>query len=114
MTRQLTRLQALKPGRSWSLNVTVGILGESVWIFVPGELYQVFQTELRKRFAPVPLFITTLTGDWQPGYIPPASSFGYGIYQEVIAATSPGSLELLIEELSRTLRKLLYQTTGIR
>lgn len=114
MTRQLTRLQALKPGRSWSLNVTVGILGESVWIFVPGELYQVFQTELRKRFAPVPLFITTLTGDWQPGYIPPASSFGYGIYQEVIAATSPGSLELLIEELSRTLRKLLSQTTGIR
>ena len=65
-----------------------------------------FQTELRKRFAPTPVFVTTLTGDWQPGYIPPASSFGYGIYQEVIAATSPGSLELLIEQITRTLRQL--------
>ena len=106
MTRQLTRLQALKPGRSWPLTVNIGLLGESIWIFVPGELYQVFQTELRKRFAPSPVFVTTLTGDWQPGYIPPASSFGYGIYQEVIAATSPGSLELLIEQITRTLRQL--------
>jgi hypothetical protein len=49
------------------------------------------------------VLVATLTGDWQPGYIPPAASFGYGIYQEVIAATSPGSLELLIEDVSRAI-----------
>jgi hypothetical protein len=53
------------------------------------------------------VFVTTLTGDWQPGYIPPASAWGYGIYQEVIAATAPGSLEVLIEEISRAIRKVI-------
>jgi hypothetical protein len=33
--------------------------------------------------------------------------FGYGIYQEVIAATSPGCLEVLIEAVTRELRAML-------
>ncbi len=78
-----------------------------MWIFVPGELYQVFQTTLRERFAPRPVFVTTLTNDWQPGYIPPAATYGYGIYQEVIAATAAGSQETLIEAISRRLGELL-------
>lgn len=101
MTRQLARLEALVPGRAWPLSVTIAKLGDALWIFVPGELYQVFQTALRARLAPRPVLVTTLTDDWQPGYIPPASVFGYGIYQEVIAATSPGSLETLIESVAR-------------
>jgi len=48
-----------------------------------------------------------MTGDWQPGYIPPAFAFGYGFYQEVIAATAPGCLEVLIEAVSRELKALL-------
>ncbi|MDA0285089.1 MAG: hypothetical protein O3B86_17200, partial [Planctomycetota bacterium] len=56
--------------------------------------------------------VTTLTNDWQPGYIPPASTYGYDIYQEVIAATSAGSLELLIESISRRLTILLNQITA--
>lgn len=107
LTRQLTRLEALAPGRCCPLQITLGISGEAIWVFTPGELYQVFQRVLRQRFAPRPVFITTLTGDWQPGYIPPASSYGYGIYQEVIAATAPGSLEVLIEQIVRALRQQL-------
>ncbi len=107
MTRQLTRLQALAPGRCCPFPVRIGVLGRTIWIFTPGELYQVFQQELRSRFADYAIFVTTLTGDWQPGYVPPASSFGYGIYQEVIAATAPGCLETLIEEVSRSIRKQL-------
>ena len=107
MTRQLARLNALTPGKICPLPVTLAIVGDAIWVMVPGELYQVFQLELRARFAPRPVIVTTLTGDWQPGYIPPASTFGYGIYQEVIAATSPGSLELLIEEVSRKLKDIV-------
>lgn len=107
MTRQLARLNALAPGKSCPLPVTLALMGDAIWIFVPGELYQVFQQTLRDRFAPRPVFVSTLTGDWQPGYIPPAATFGYGIYQEVIAATSPGSLELLMEEVSRNLSTML-------
>lgn len=106
-TRQLNRLENLAPGRVYPLTVRLGVLGEAFWVFVPGELYQVFQTTLRERFAPHPVFVTTLTNDWQPGYIPPASSYGYGIYQEVIAATAAGCSELLVESISRRLTHLV-------
>ena len=110
-TRQLTRLKNLVPGRSYPLTLRLGFLGDAIWVFVPGELYQVFQIALRERFATHPVFVTTLTNDWQPGYIPPASTYGYEIYQEVIAATAPGCLELLIESISRRLMILLTQTS---
>jgi hypothetical protein len=41
--------------------------------------------------------VATLTNDWQPGYLPAAGSYGYGIYQDVIAAVAPGSLEALTQ-----------------
>ncbi len=103
-TRQLTRLQALHPGLCCPLPVTLGELGDALWILLPGELYQSFQTTLRARFAPRPVIVATLTNDWQPGYIPPAASFGYGIYQEIIAATAPGCHEILIEAITRALQ----------
>jgi hypothetical protein len=111
-TRQLNRLNHLVPGNFYPLKVHVGMLGESIWVFAPGELYQVFQITLRKRFAPLPVFVTTLTNDWQPGYIPPASSYGYEIYQEVIAAMAPGCLELLIEAISRRINKISPSCEG--
>lgn len=107
MTRQLTRLNALMPGNAYPIHVTVARLGDALWVFAPGELYQVFQVTLRERFAPMAVVVVTMTGDWQPGYIPPASVFGYGIYQEVIAATAPGCLEVLVEAVSREIRALL-------
>jgi hypothetical protein len=100
-TRQLTRLNALAPGRTYPLNLRLGSLGDAIWILVPGELYQAFQLTLRERCAPRPVVVATLSNDWQPGYIPPAAVYGYQIYQEVIAATSAGALELLIEAVSR-------------
>ena len=56
---------------------------------------------LRERFPDMAVMVATICDDWQPGYLPPASRYGYGIYQEVIAAVGPGSLETLIEEVSR-------------
>jgi hypothetical protein len=100
-TRQLTRLNALAPGRACPLPVQLGRLGDAIWILLPGELYQAFQIVLRERFTPRPVIVATLTNDWQPGYIPPASTYGYGIYQEIIAATAPGCHEILIEAISR-------------
>ena len=108
-SRQLTRLNALAPGRSWPLAVEIAIVGDALWIYVPGELYQIFQLTLRKRFAPRPVVICTLTNDWQPGYIPPASSYGYNIYQEIIAATAPGCLETLIETIAREVDRMMVE-----
>ncbi len=109
-TRQINRLSNLVPGCCYPLALQLGILGDAVWVFVPGELYQIFQITIRERFAAHPVFVTTLTNDWQPGYIPPASVYGYEIYQEVIAATAAGCLESLIETISRRLTILLNRS----
>lgn len=100
-TRQLARLAALSGGRAHPLTVHIGQMGDALWILLPGELYQVFQSELRRRFAPRPVIVATLTNEWQPGYIPPARVYGYGIYQEVIASVAAGNLEILIEAICR-------------
>ena len=107
MTRQLTRLTAMPPGKSYPYQIAVSRIGGSVWVFCPGELYQVFQTTLRARFPDLALVISTVTNDWQPGYLPTASSYDYGIYQEIIAAVAPGSLETVIEVVSREIKAVI-------
>ncbi len=106
MIRQLTRLAAIPAGRSFPLPVELWRLGDAFWVFVPGELYQVFQTALRARYPNRTVIVSTITNGWQPGYIPPAAAYGYGIYQEIIAAVAPGSLETLIESIARELRSM--------
>jgi hypothetical protein len=51
--------------------------------------------------------IATLTNDWQPGYLPTAASYGHGIYQEIIAAAAPGSLEALTESVCREIKGMV-------
>ncbi len=106
MTRQLTRLASMPPGKAYPYRIALSRVGGAVWVFCPGELYQVFQTTLRARFPDVALVISTVTNDWQPGYLPSASSYDYGIYQEIIAAVAPGSLETVIEVVSREVKAL--------
>ena len=99
--RQINRLTVLPAGKTFPYVVHLWRVGEARWLFLPGELYQAFQVTLRRRFADMPLMVSTVTGDWQPGYLPPASVYGYGIYQEVIATVGPGALEVLIESIAR-------------
>jgi hypothetical protein len=106
MTRQLARLRALPTGRTYRYRFTLGRTGTALWVLAPGELYHVFQTTLRARFPKFAVIVATLTNDWQPGYLPTASSYGRGIYQETIAVVAPGSLETLIEAVLRELRTM--------
>ena len=106
MNRQLARLDTLPAGKSYPFPVGVWHLGNALWIFTAGEQYQTFQTTLRERFPNLAVMVSTITDDWQPGYLPTASSYGYGIYQEVIAAVGPGALESLIESVSRECQAL--------
>ena len=101
MRRQMARLAVLPEGETFPYVVTLCRLGDACWLLVPGELYQTFQVALRAAFRKVPIVVATLTNGWQPGYLPAATSYGYGIYQDVIAVVAPGSLEMLIEAISR-------------
>ena len=107
MTRQLARLASLPGGKAYPLPVSILRLGDSIWLFTSGELYQSFQVTLRERFPNFAIVVGTVTNDWQPGYLPAAGSYGYGIYQEIIAAVTQGSLEALTETVSREIRALL-------
>jgi hypothetical protein len=93
--RQVWRLQSL-PQPRFLLPITMGHLGDAIWLFVAGEHYQHLQTSLRNRFPNQPIIISTITNGWQPGYIPPAEIYGRGIYQEQIAVVAPGSAERLL------------------
>ena len=110
MNRQLARLASLPAGKTYPFPVGIWRLGDSLWVFTAGEQYQTFQTTLRERFPNLAVMVSTITDDWQPGYLPVASSYGYGIYQESIAAVGPGSLESLIEEVTRECKKLIGET----
>lgn len=112
MARQLARLATLPEGKAYPLPVTVSRLGGAIWVFTPGELYQQFQRTLRQRFPEVAIVVATVTNDWQPGYVPAAASYGYGIYQESIAAVAPGALEALTEVVSREIGNLLATAGG--
>lgn len=104
-TRQLWRLEALPPG-AFALSITLARIGDAVWLFVPGEHYQILQTTLRARFPNVPLVVATITNGWQPGYVPPADRYGRGIYQERIAVVGAGSAERVIEAVSERIGRL--------
>lgn len=103
MTRQLRRLESLPSGDSFPLRVVLGRLGDGLWVLTPGELYHVFQTNLRQQLAPRPIVVSALTGDWQPGYMPEAASYGRGIYQDAISPLAAGGLEGLIEQVATRL-----------
>ena len=107
MTRQLARLSALPPGTCFPYDVNLLRLGDALWLFLPGELYQVLQTSLRQRFAQTPLVIATIANGWQPGYIPAADAYGKGIYQDEIAAVAAGSLERILAAVDDEIERYL-------
>jgi hypothetical protein len=107
MTRWLARLHELPPGKTFPFPIHLWQLGAAFWLLVPGEHYQALQTTLRARFPKHPIIVATLTGDWLPGYVPTAATYGYGIYQESIALVAPGSAEVLQEEITRRIRTMI-------
>jgi hypothetical protein len=106
LTRQLTRLAALPPGKSFSYHVTLLRLGGAVWVSVEGEPYNLLACSLRAAFPGIPIVIMTLSSGWRPAYLPTAEVYGKGIYQESVAVLAPGSLETLIESLIANIKAL--------
>jgi len=106
MTRRLARMSDLPPGPKYPLAITLWHLGDTFWLFVPGEHYQLLQTALRERFLGRAIIVVTLTGGWMPGYLPTAATYGKGIYQETVALVAPGCAENLVEEVARRITQI--------
>jgi len=105
MRRLETRIGQLPKGREFPLPVKLGRVGDSVWVFVEGEHYQWLQQSLRDRFWKNPVFVVTLTNGWRCSYLPTATEYGKGIYQETVAVLEKGCLEelerVIAEEIGR-------------
>ncbi len=107
LTRQLTRLDSLPAGAHFPFALNLWRMGDAFWVMVAGELYNLFQRELRQRFPGIPIIVATLTNGWRPGYLPTADTYGKGIYQESIAVAAPGSLEKLLRSVSQQIQEML-------
>ena len=81
-------------------------IGDAILIGQPNEAYSVFQTELRKRFAPRPLGIINLVNG-SAGYLAPRELYEKNIYPVWQSPFARGSLEMLIEKASEQVRDLL-------
>jgi hypothetical protein len=106
-TRRLLRLETLPAGKSYPYSFTVARTGGLLWIVAPGELYQILQLQLRRRFPNYAVVVATIADDWQPGYLPESGTYGLGIYQEQIAVVAAGSLESLVERAAGELESLV-------
>lgn len=97
LTRAITRWSACPPGDTFPYQLCLVRLGDAVWIAGEGEMYQVFQTELRKRFPRWTILPMMLGDGWRCSYLPTRETYGKGVYQEQIAMLAPGCLEAVIE-----------------
>jgi len=106
MTRAQSRF-ALLPPDSYPYDLVAWRFGEVIWLIVPGEPYQSFQVELRRRFPQQAIVVATIAGHWGPSYLPPKELYGTGVYQESIAVLEPGSLERVIDAAAELIKGLL-------
>jgi hypothetical protein len=97
LTRAITRWQHCPPGDTFPYELSLLRIGDAVWVFGEGELYQLFQVELRRRFPSRLLVVGMLADGWRPSYLPTRETYGRGVYQEQVALLAPGCLETLID-----------------
>ena len=96
---------ALGDGPTHRMPLWTWRLGEALLVAVPDELYSVFQTELRRRFEGVPVFVLTTTNGGT-GYLCPRETYGSGRYQEQQSPYAPGCLEVTIEAAADALARV--------
>jgi hypothetical protein len=106
MTRGLSWVQHLPPGDSYPFTVRLWKIGDSVWVALNGEHYNLLQRQLRSRFPNVPIVVGTLANGSGISYLLDNDSYGKGLYQENVSILAQGSLETLIDTVTKTLRDM--------
>lgn len=107
MTRRLVRVAHLNDAETYPYPIRLWKMGDSVWIALDGEHYNVLQRNLRNHFPDVPLIIGTLANGSDVWYLPDENSYGKGLYQEDASILAKGSLETLEAALIDQIEKLL-------
>lgn len=106
-TRKLTRVASLPPGKTYPYPIVGWRIGDAVWLAFDGEHYNTLQRTLRERFPRTALIIGTIANGSNVWYLPDASSYGKGLYQEEVAVLEQGCLEKVIEAATELIRELI-------
>ena len=106
-TRRLIRFAPLPPGESYPYPVIAWRIGNAVWLALDGEHYNILQRTLRARFPNVPLIIGTIANGSTVWYLPEATSYGLGLYEEEVSVLAQGCLETVIEAATNAIQKLI-------
>jgi hypothetical protein len=107
VTRRLTRIRQLPPGDRFPLPVHLWRMGDSVWVGLNGEHYNLLQRELRGRFPGTPLIVGTLANGSEASYLLDKAAYGKGLYQEKVSLLAKGCLETLIDAIAGRIEKLM-------
>jgi hypothetical protein len=100
-----TRL-ALGDGDTCSLSLWIWRVGNSLLVGVPEEAYSLLQKELRQRYSNTAIACMNLVNDRVGGYLPPQDLYGLDIYQVWRTPFARGSLEIVIEALSKEIARI--------
>jgi hypothetical protein len=106
-TRYLTRVRHLPAGDHYPFRTTLWRIGDTVWVPLDGEHYNVLQRRLRERFPGLAVVVGTIANGSNVWYLPDADSYGKGLYQDEVAVVERGSLEKLIEAIGRGIKELV-------
>jgi len=98
--------RGLGDGHEFSLPLTVWKIGSAILVGSCCEAYSILQQELRRRFPGMPLICMNLING-SLGYLPPADHYDLDIYPVWQTPFDRGSLERLLEAMTRAIRELL-------
>ena len=95
--RKLATRRTIGEGATVSIPLWVWRLGETLLFAQPNEAYSIWQTELRRHFAPRPCAVVN-TANGYVGYLPPRDHYKRDQYSVWQTPFAEGSLETLISE----------------
>jgi hypothetical protein len=107
LRRQRDTRRSLGDGATYSISLWVWRVGGAVFVGVPGEPYSILQRELRQRFRQIPVVCANLVNSAVSSYLPPQDLYEQDIYQVWRTPFARGSLEIVIDVLSRAIEQIM-------
>jgi hypothetical protein len=106
MTRLRQFVQNLAEGLADGFPIWGLRLGQSILVGIPAEAFTDLQVELRKRYPGIAVIVTNDTNGTY-NYLPPATYYGNGAYEQDCADFGPGCLEIVTVAAARLIDSLM-------
>lgn len=106
MTRLKQLVQNLDLGFRDGFPIWVVRLGQVIFVGIPAEAFTELQIELRRRFPDLAIIVTNDTNGTY-NYLPPATYYGNGAYEQDCADFGPGALEIVTMEAARMIKEMM-------